>query len=104
MKSALALICVTSLLLAEEVRLDPISVEDRMTNDTIFVANEEDFLATRSIYLPTYHLLEAQLLYKISKSIDARVGVKNILDQDYEQRYGYPAEGRCYYLSLQWQL
>ncbi|MDD2449450.1 MAG: Plug domain-containing protein [Sulfurimonas sp.] len=51
MKSALALICVTSLLLAEEVRLDPISVEDRMTNDTIFVANEEDFLTTRSIYL-----------------------------------------------------
>jgi len=54
--------------------------------------------------LSAYHLLEAQLLYKISKSIDARVGVKNILDQDYEQRYGYPAEGRCYYLSLQWQL
>lgn len=54
--------------------------------------------------LPEYHLLEAQLSYKISESINSRFGIKNILDENYEWRYGYPAEGRSYYVSLEWQL
>lgn len=54
--------------------------------------------------LDAYHLLELQLAYKISKSIDTRLGVKNILDENYEWRYGYPREGRSYYVSLEWKL
>lgn len=54
--------------------------------------------------LSEYHLFDAQLSYKIKEEIDARVGVKNIADEDYEWQYGFPAEGRSFYLSLEWKI
>lgn len=54
--------------------------------------------------LATYHLLDTQMVYAVSSSFNARAGIKNILDQAYEWRYGYPAEGRSYYISLEWKL
>jgi len=56
------------------------------------------------IKLGTYHLLDTQITYKVSDSTQCRAGIKNILDESYEWQYGYPAEGRSYYLSLEWKL
>jgi outer membrane cobalamin receptor len=56
------------------------------------------------IKLDTYHLLDTQIAYNVSESTRCRAGIKNILDEPYEWRYGYPAEGRSYYLSLDWKL
>jgi len=56
------------------------------------------------IKLDTYHLLDTQIIYKVSDSTQCRAGIKNILDESYEWRYGYPAEGRSYYLSLELNL
>ena len=56
------------------------------------------------IKLDTYHLLDTQIAYKVSDSTQCRAGIKNILDESYEWRYGYPAQGRSYYLSLEWNL
>ncbi|MBE0498776.1 MAG: TonB-dependent receptor [Campylobacterales bacterium] len=47
------------------------------------------------------HLLEAQALYEISVQTKLRVGIKNLLDEAYEWKYGYPTQGRSYYVSLQ---
>lgn len=54
--------------------------------------------------LDAYHLAEIQLRYQVDEHTDIRAGIKNILDEDYEWRYGYPSEGRSYYLSLTWEL
>ncbi len=54
--------------------------------------------------LSTYHLVDTQISYKISNSMQSRAGIKNVLDETYEWRYGYPSEGRSYYLSLEWKL
>lgn len=54
--------------------------------------------------LSAYHLLDAQVAYKLSRASDLRVGIKNILDEFYEWRYGYPAQGRSCYFSLEWKL
>jgi iron complex outermembrane receptor protein len=54
--------------------------------------------------LSAYHLLDAQMAYKLSSASDIRVGSKNILDESYEWKYGYPAQGRSYYFSLGWKL
>lgn len=54
--------------------------------------------------LSTYHLADTQVAYQVSDSTECRVGIKNLLDESYEWRYGYPAEGRSYYLSLEWKL
>lgn len=53
--------------------------------------------------LSTYHLLDTQISYKASNTIVCRAGIKNILDEAYEWRYGYPAQGRSYYLSFEWK-
>ncbi len=54
--------------------------------------------------LEGYHLVDTQVAYKITNSANCRVGIKNLLDESYEWRYGYPAEGRSYYVSLEWNL
>ena len=54
--------------------------------------------------LSNYHLLDAQLAYKISSSIHGRAGVKNILDEAYEWEYGYPSQGRSYYIQMEWKI
>lgn len=54
--------------------------------------------------LSNYHLVDAQFAYKISSSTDARLGIKNILDDYYEWEYGYPSYGRTYYINLEWKL
>ncbi len=51
-----------------------------------------------------YNFVEAQLSYKFSKFVNTRVGIKNILDEDYEYIYGFPAEGRSYYFSIEIEL
>lgn len=53
--------------------------------------------------LSDYHLVDTQLAYKISSST-LRVGIKNILDESYAWEYGYPSQGRTYYLRLEWNL
>jgi iron complex outermembrane receptor protein len=60
--------------------------------------------SSEEMKLSKYHLLDTQISYKVSDSIQGRAGIKNILDEAYEWRYGYPAEGRSYYLSLEWKL
>jgi iron complex outermembrane receptor protein len=60
--------------------------------------------SSEEMKLSKYHLLDTQIFYKVSDSIHGRAGIKNILDEGYEWRYGYPAEGRSYYLSLEWKL
>lgn len=54
--------------------------------------------------LSDYHLFEGQVMYEVSDKVNARVGIKNILDEDYEYEYGYPVAGRSYYVSLEWKL
>ncbi|MEA3372914.1 MAG: TonB-dependent receptor [Campylobacterota bacterium] len=54
--------------------------------------------------LEAYHLADTQLAYEPTPSITCRIGIKNLLDKTYAWQYGYPAEGRSFYLSLDWQL
>ena len=54
--------------------------------------------------LADYHLLDTQLAYKVSSSVNCRIGIKNILDESYALEYGYPVQGRSYYFSLEWRL
>ncbi len=51
--------------------------------------------------LDAYHLLDAQFIYAPVAFLKMRAGVKNILDALYESAYGYPAEGRSFYFSLE---
>nr|WP_321268027.1 TonB-dependent receptor [uncultured Sulfurimonas sp.] len=50
--------------------------------------------------LSPYSIVNMQLKYKISKNADTRVGVKNLFDENYQYAYGYPSEGRSFYVTL----
>lgn len=54
--------------------------------------------------LDPYSLVHTQLHYKISNATDLRVGIKNLFDTDYEWKYGYPSEGREFYVNLEYKL
>jgi outer membrane receptor protein involved in Fe transport len=60
--------------------------------------------SNEQLKLDTYHLVDTQIAYQVSNSTQCSAGIKNMLDESYEWRYGYPAEGRSYYLSLEWKL
>jgi len=51
-----------------------------------------------------YHLVDTQLSYNGIKQTTFRAGIKNVLDEAYESKYGYPTEGRSFYLSVEWEL
>lgn len=70
---------------------------------SLYSANSATY-SDEFIKLDSYHLVDAQFIYSLSDKIHARIGTKNMLDESYEWRYGYPAEGRSYYLSLDWKL
>lgn len=54
--------------------------------------------------LKAYHLVDTQLSYSLFSTLKGRAGIKNIFDENYEWQYGYPAEGRRYYISLEWKI
>lgn len=54
--------------------------------------------------LDPYSLVHTQLHYKISNATDLRVGIKNLFDTDYEWKYGYPSQGREFYINLEYKL
>ncbi len=63
-----------------------------------------NFYADERYKLDSYTLMDIQLSYQPSSSLDMRIGIKNLSDTSYEWRYGFPAEGRSFYASLDWSL
>jgi len=70
-------------------------IGDRASYNTATYTNEQ-------MKLSSYNLLNLQLSYTFTQAFNVRVGIKNILDTDYQSQYGYPAEGRSLYTSLTW--
>lgn len=53
-----------------------------------------------SRFSPGYFLLNSNLTWHISGSVDAEGGVGNILDRNYSLEEGYPEPGRNFYISI----
>ncbi|MCL4419235.1 TonB-dependent receptor, partial [Patescibacteria group bacterium] len=58
----------------------------------------------REYRLDPYHTLDLYLNYLQKSGISYRLGVKNLIDEHYEWRYGYPAQGISAFAALQWDL
>jgi len=54
--------------------------------------------------MDAYHLVDTQVAYEVFGGVKGMLGLKNLLDESYEWRYGYPAEGRSLYISLEWKI
>jgi iron complex outermembrane receptor protein len=58
--------------------------------------------ATRIEKMPAYATLDLSLKYPVTKSLRGELFVQNLLDEAYEERFGYPALGRHGGFSLQY--
>ena len=46
-----------------------------------------------------YHLFDIDATYEATRRVDISVGFKNLLDDSYELAWGYPQQGRTFYLK-----
>lgn len=52
------------------------------------------------VALGGYWLADVKIITEIYKSLVAEVGVRNLLDYNYETAYGFPREGRTFFIAL----
>jgi iron complex outermembrane receptor protein len=65
--------------------------------------NQGQWDQTSSLYwvrLGGYWLADVKLIAEIYKSLIAEAGVRNLLDYNYETAYGFPREGRTFFIAL----
>ncbi len=68
-----------------------------------FVGERDSRYVDKIYHLSNYQTVDTYLSYK-HKSMSYRFGIKNIFDTEYEWNYGYPAQGRSLFASLQWEM
>lgn len=54
--------------------------------------------------LKAYQTVDIYFSFIKKEGFNFRMGVKNLLDENYEWRYGYPAYGRNAFISLEWKI
>lgn len=54
--------------------------------------------------LDDYYVINMKLNYKIKNSFTIYTGADNILDEEYDQSYGYPMSGRYIYAGAEWRI
>ena len=68
----------------------------------LYTSSREDVYNGVRYNLDSYSLVDMQLSYSVDKDLLFKAGVKNILDKNWEYRYGMPAEGRSAFVSLKY--
>lgn len=62
------------------------------------------FVTTAGDSVSGYALYHLKATYKMAKQLVANLGVRNILDKNYEIASGYPEEGRNYFVEIKYTL
>lgn len=70
----------------------------------LYVGSRRDSFDGESIYLGEYFLLNVATTYDVSRSCQLFARIDNVLDQNYEEVYGYGTPGIAFYggTSLRW--
>ena len=65
------------------------------------VADQYYIAGAQSAKLNDYNLVDVKLMQRIIKDrLYAYIGATNLLDEDYEQSYGFPQAGRIAYVGM----
>ena len=79
-----------------------------LTSDIDFLVNYlytssiDDIYNSTTHSLGSYSLLDMQIAYSSSKDLELKCGVKNLLDENWESKYGQPSYGRTFFISLKY--
>jgi len=68
----------------------------------LYVSSINDSYGSSIKTLSSYSLLDMQLEYSPSKDFLFKIGVKNLLDENWEYRYAQPSKGRNFFVSLKY--
>lgn len=69
-----------------------------------YVGKRDSRYNDRIYRLEPYGTLDLYLSYLQKRGMSYRFGIKNLLDEAYEWKYGYPAQGRSAFATLEWKL
>jgi outer membrane cobalamin receptor len=68
----------------------------------LYVGSRNDLYNSKTYKLESYSLIDTQLSYFPSDNLMIKGGVKNLLDVNWDMRYGQPAPGRSFFASLKY--
>lgn len=69
----------------------------------LYVSSRDDIYNSKRYSLSSYSLIDMQLSYQPTNNLLFRTGVKNIFDKNWEYKYGQPAQGRSFFISLNYK-
>jgi len=68
----------------------------------LYVSSINDSYSSSIKTLSSYSLLDMQFEYSPSKDSQFKIGVENLLDENWEYRYAQPSKGRSFFVSLKY--
>jgi outer membrane cobalamin receptor len=68
----------------------------------LHVSSRNDVYNSQTYTLHSYSLVDAQISYFLKENFTLKGGVKNLLDENWQSRYGQPAPGRAFFVSLKY--
>jgi iron complex outermembrane receptor protein len=80
----------------------------KVTSDLNFIINYMYVSSINDSYnstiykLPSYSLSDFQLSYNASKRVNLKLGIKNLFDKSFYNRYGQPGHGRDIFMNLKY--
>ncbi|MEA3370094.1 MAG: TonB-dependent receptor [Campylobacterota bacterium] len=69
----------------------------------LYVSSIDDIYNSNRHTLSSYSLVDAQISYEAIKDLTLKVGVKNLLDENWEYSYGQPSQGRTLFVGLKYE-
>lgn len=69
----------------------------------IYLSKRKDNTNSGAKTISSYSLVNLYMSADLSNDLEATVGVKNLLDKNYQSAYGYPNEGRNVYGQVKWK-
>ena len=70
----------------------------------LYTSKRDDIYNSTRYTLGSYSLVDAQVMHKLSNSIDLKAGVKNMFDKNYESAYGFISAGRSLFFNFKYTL
>lgn len=69
----------------------------------LYVSSRDDIYNSSRYSLSSYSLFNMQFSYKTTDKLLLKTGVKNLLDKNWEYKHGQPAEGRSFFIGLNYK-
>lgn len=90
----------SKLLLKDDISINS---KTRFTATYLYVSSRDDIYNSTRYSLSSYNLIDTQLSYQSTRQLLLKAGIKNLFDNNWESMYAQPAQGRSFFISLNYK-